>query len=143
VPLIAPGFLCILLYHLRIIVQFTSSCNCYCLHYVLSVLFFFVLRTIRLCQRYPFMSCSSPGEERTNVLVVYLRNNRLRSSSTLWYVPSGGDDGEWPAGVKSSAAVHRRVARKLIGTVQPVQPITTVGTIGEALYSSSVESRNP
>jgi len=36
-----------------------------------------------------------------------------------------------------SAAVHHRVARKLIGTVQPVQPITIVGTIGEALYSLS------
>jgi len=42
-----------------------------------------------------------------------------------------------PAGVMPSAAVHDRVARKLIGTVQPVQPITVVGTIGEALYSSS------
>ncbi len=36
-----------------------------------------------------------------------------------------------------NAAVHDRVARKLIGTVQSVQPITLVGTIGEALYSSS------
>lgn len=45
------------------------------------------------------------------------------------------------AGVMPSAAVHDRVARKLIGTVQPVQPITLVGTIGEALYSLSPVER--
>lgn len=37
-------------------------------------------------------------------------------------------------GVKAGAAVHLRMARKLIGTTQPVLPITFVGTIDEALY---------
>jgi len=37
-------------------------------------------------------------------------------------------------GVKAGAAVHLRMARKLIGTVQPVLSITFVGTIDEALY---------
>ena len=53
--------------------------------------------------------------------------------------PLWGRFGERPAEVMPSAAVHRRVERKLIGTVEPVQPITLVGTIGEALYSSSLD----
>jgi hypothetical protein len=44
-------------------------------------------------------------------------------------------------GVKAGAAVHLRMARKLIGTVQPVLSITFVGTIDEALYCR-VESRD-
>jgi hypothetical protein len=51
--------------------------------------------------------------------------------------------GSDPRGLMPSAAVHLpEVARKLIGTIQsvPVLSFTFVGTIGEALYLSTVET---
>ena len=46
-----------------------------------------------------------------------------------------------PRGLMPSAAVHLpEVARKLIGTTQSVLSFTFVGTIGEALYLSTVKT---